>query len=78
MKNLLFILCFTIGLTIINAQTKDSLKVEQAIIKDSIAVLQAKADAIQTEIDIVPEGWNTFGTITFLIKPLCGKSRCKL
>lgn len=67
MKKILFVLSITFSFTFINAQTKDSLKVEQDLIKDSIAILQAKSDALQAQMDIVPEGWDTFGQITFLI-----------
>ncbi len=67
MKKLLFIFCFVFSFSTINAQTIDSLKVEQAILKDSVATLQAKVDAIQAKLDVIPEGWNTSGKITLLI-----------
>ena len=61
MKKVLFILIITFSSTIVKAQNIDSLKTEQTILKDSIAVLQAKSDGIQATLDIVPEGWDTFG-----------------
>ena len=67
MKKILFIFSIIFSFTFTNAQTKDSLKVEQAILKDSVATLQAKVDAIQAKLDVIPEGWNTFGKITLLI-----------
>ena len=67
MKKLLFIFCFVVSFSAINAQSIDSLKVEQAILKDSVATLQVKVDAIQAKLDVIPEGWNTFGKITLLI-----------
>ena len=67
MKKLVLIITLVFGVTLMNAQTKEELKAEQAILKDSIAPLQARVDALQAKIDIVPEGWNTTGKLTFLI-----------
>jgi len=59
---LLLTLIFSIGL--INAQTKEELLAEKAILTDSIKKLQKEADALQSEVDNLP-GWRfkTFGTI---------------
>jgi len=64
MKKILFLLLTVFVFTLANAQTKDELKAEQAILKDSIAPLQAKVDGLQSTIDALP-GWRfkTFGTI---------------
>ena len=51
---LLFILILSIGL--INAQTKEELLAEKAILTDSIKKLQKEADALQSEVDNLP-GW---------------------
>ncbi len=66
MKKLITLLLLLV-VTYASAQTKDELKAQQAKLKDSIAPLQAQIDALQKEIDKVPEGWNTNGKITFLI-----------
>lgn len=66
MKKIITLILF-FSITIISAQTKEELKAQQATLKDSIAPLQAQVDALQKEIDKVPEGWNTRGKITFLI-----------
>ena len=65
MKRLLLLLPFFIGMTSTNAQqTLEELKAIQGPKKDSIAAIQARVDAIQTEIDDLP-GWKkgAFGTI---------------
>lgn len=64
MKNLIFVLTLLFSLSLLNAQTKDSLKIEQKKFKDSIDTLQKKVDGIQSEIDGLP-GWRlkAFGTI---------------
>lgn len=48
----------------VNAQTKEELESELGIKKDSIKALQSKADALQSQIDVLP-GWEikAFGTI---------------
>ena len=73
MKKIFFTITLLFAVISANAQTdlvlktKDSLKVEQTILKDSLEMLQTKIDALQSQIDLVPEGWNTFGKITLLI-----------
>jgi len=67
MQKLILLCLVLLSFSFVNAQSIDSLKVEQAILKDSVANLQAKVDAIQAKLDVIPEGWNTFGKITFLI-----------
>lgn len=64
MKKLIFHLIMIFSITSILAQTKEELKSIQASKNDSIAALQAKVDAIQSEIDAIP-GWKigAFGTI---------------
>lgn len=64
MKKLTLLLLFTLSFSLINAQTKEELLAEKAILTDSINTIQKKADALQSEIDNLP-GWRfkTFGTI---------------
>lgn len=61
-KFILPLLLFVVTLT--HAQTKEELLSVQKSKKDSVAALQKKVDAIQSEIDALP-GWRmkTFGTI---------------
>ena len=56
-----FAMCFVI---LVNAQTKEELLAELGPKKDSIASIQARANAIQAQIDALP-GWKVgaFGTI---------------
>jgi hypothetical protein len=63
MKRLLTLI-FLFSFVVVTAQTKEELLAKQKPIKDSIAVLKKKADAIQSEIDQLP-GWRikAFGTI---------------
>lgn len=64
MKKTLILLLTIFSFNLLNAQTKEELKAEQAILKDSIAPLQDKIDDLQSTIDALP-GWRfkTFGTI---------------
>ena len=64
MKKLVFILILALSASITNAQTAEELKALQKPKKDSIAALQAKVNALQSQIDALP-GWKTgaFGTI---------------
>lgn len=64
MKKIVLIITLVFGVTLMNAQTREELKTEQGIKKDSIAALQKKVDALQDEIDAYP-GWKirAFGTI---------------
>lgn len=64
MKKSLLLFIFFGGMSLLNAQTVEELKSEQAIKKDSIATLQSKVDALQSQIDALP-GWKfgAFGTI---------------
>lgn len=64
MKKLTLLLLFTLSFSLINAQTKEELLAEKAILTDSINTIQKKADALQSEVDNLP-GWRfkTFGTI---------------
>jgi len=64
MKKLIFVIVLMLGATSIYAQTREELKAEQALKKDSIAKLQGKVDALQGKIDAFP-GWKTgaFGII---------------
>lgn len=64
MKKLIFALSFFVGISSINAQTKEELTALKKEKTDSIAVLKGKADAIQGQIDALP-GWrlNASGTI---------------
>src|SRR5210317_1795101 len=63
MKKLLLALSLIIGISSLNAQTKEELKALQKEKNDSIAVLKGKADAIQAEIDALP-GWRLKATGT--------------
>ena len=60
--SLLFI--FIISIFPLYAQTLDELKSEQSIKKDSVAAIQARVNALQSQIDAFP-GWRfkVFGTI---------------
>ena len=63
MKKVILALCFLIGMSTLNAQTKEELKALQKEKNDSIGVLKGKADAIQAEIDALP-GWRLKATGT--------------
>lgn len=63
MKKLLLALSLIIGISSLNAQTKEELKALQKEKNDSIAVLKGKADAIQAELDALP-GWRLKATGT--------------
>jgi len=64
MKNLLLSAFFLFAVSISFAQTEQELKVERNVKKDSIAAIQKRVDAIQSQIDALP-GWRfgAFGTI---------------
>ena len=64
MKKTIFFLCLFFFVSLSKAQTKEELKALQHTKNDSIAALQTKVDAIQSEIDALP-GWRfkAFGTI---------------
>ncbi|MBW1297982.1 DUF3078 domain-containing protein [Aquimarina litoralis] len=65
MKKIVFTCIFLIaGIQIGLAQTEEELKTKLAAKKDSIAAIQGRADAIQSQIDALP-GWKigAFGTI---------------
>jgi hypothetical protein len=59
-----FVLLLLISTTFVHAQTLDELKSEQAVKKDSIADIQKRVSALQSQIDAFP-GWRfkAFGTI---------------
>lgn len=63
MKKLIVLLSF-LGIGVLNAQTLDELKALQQEKKDSIAAIQTRVDALQSQIDAFP-GWRigAFGTI---------------
>jgi hypothetical protein len=63
MKKLIVLLSF-LGMGVLNAQTLDELKALQQEKKDSIAAIQTRVDALQSQIDAFP-GWRigAFGTI---------------
>lgn len=64
MKKIILIITLIVSVTMVNAQTKEELESELGIKKDSIKALQSKADALQSQIDVLP-GWEikAFGTI---------------
>ncbi|MGB5430713.1 DUF3078 domain-containing protein, partial [Eudoraea sp.] len=64
MKKLLLLALFVLGGVYTYAQTKEELQTLKASKTDSIAAIQARADAIQAQIDALP-GWKlgAFGTI---------------
>lgn len=64
MKKVIFLALLAFGVGIINAQTKEELLADKAILTDSIKKLQSEADALQSQVDNLP-GWRfkTFGTI---------------
>lgn len=64
MKKIIFVLALCASMTTTFAQTAEELKAEQAPKKDSIAAIQARVDALQSQIDALP-GWKkgAFGTI---------------
>lgn len=63
MKKLIVLLSF-LGTGVLNSQTLDELKALQQEKKDSIAAIQTRVDALQSQIDAYP-GWRigAFGTI---------------
>lgn len=63
MKKILLAFILLIGLNYSNAQTKEELKALKKEKTDSISALQAKADAIQADIDALP-GWRFKATGT--------------
>ncbi|MEN8800266.1 MAG: DUF3078 domain-containing protein [Flavobacteriaceae bacterium] len=66
MKNFILLLVLLTGSMTALAQTKDELKADLATKNDSISAIQARADAIQAQIDGLP-GWKVgaLGTIGF-------------
>ena len=64
MKKIILLFVFFSGIVLLNAQTVEELKQEQATKKDSIAALQNKVAALQSQIDAL-SGWKygAFGTI---------------
>jgi len=64
MKNLVFTLVAFLTISATYAQTADELKALQGPKKDSIAAIQGRVDALQSQIDALP-GWKkgAFGTI---------------
>ncbi len=64
MKKLVLTLAAVFAMTSSYAQTADELKALQGPKKDSIAAIQGRVDALQTQIDALP-GWKkgAFGTI---------------
>ncbi len=64
MKRVLFICALVFSMNTTFAQTVDELKAEQATKKDSIAAIQGRVNALQSQIDAFP-GWKkgAFGTI---------------
>ncbi len=64
MKKLLFIAMGLLFAVSAQAQTEEELKAQMAPKKDSIAAIQARVDAIQSQLDALP-GWKVgaFGTI---------------
>ncbi len=64
MKKIILSVAFCLGLTTINAQTKEELKTQKAEKQAEADALQAEANAIQAKIDALP-GWTkgAFGTI---------------
>ena len=64
MKKSILLFVFFGGIALSSAQTIEELKSEQTIKKDSIAAIQGRVDALQSQIDALP-GWKygAFGTI---------------
>lgn len=64
MKNVFLIIIFFVSLISVKAQTVEELKSQQAIKKDSISSIQSRVNALQAQIDALPE-WKikAFGTI---------------
>ena len=64
MKKIGFIFIFFMGLTLMNAQTKEELKAQKAEEQKKADSIQAIANKIQAQIDALP-GWRTgvFGTV---------------
>ncbi|MEL7268495.1 MAG: DUF3078 domain-containing protein [Bacteroidota bacterium] len=64
MKRLLLMLSFVGLATSLQAQTAEEIKAEMAPKKDSIAAIQGRVDALQSQLDALP-GWKigAFGTI---------------
>ncbi|MEO1484174.1 MAG: DUF3078 domain-containing protein [Bacteroidota bacterium] len=64
MKRLLLMLSFVGLATSVQAQTAEEIKAEMAPKKDSIAAIQGRVDALQSQLDALP-GWKigAFGTI---------------
>ncbi len=63
MKRILLLAFLLLGISAAQAQTKEELQALKAEKQDSINALQAKADAIQAEIDALP-GWRLRATGT--------------
>ena len=63
MKRILLLAFLLLGISVAQAQTKEELQALKAEKQDSINALQAKADAIQAEIDALP-GWRLRATGT--------------
>lgn len=63
-KNLLLVFIIFVGISSMNAQTKEELKVEKAEKEAALKELKGEVDAIQAKIDALP-GWNygAFGTV---------------
>ncbi len=64
MKKVIFAVAAMLAMTFANAQTIEDLKAKQAAQKDSLKAVQARVDALQSEIDAFP-GWKKgiFGTV---------------
>src|SRR5690606_28885387 len=64
MKKIAITLTMLLGLAYSYGQTIEDLKSEQSAKKDSIAAIQARVDALQSQIDAFP-GWKigAFGTV---------------
>ncbi|EDP97218.1 DUF3078 domain-containing protein [Kordia algicida OT-1] len=64
MRKIVFAIALCIGITSMNAQTKEELQAKKAEKQAAADALQAEANAIQAEIDALP-GWRkgAFGTI---------------
>ncbi|KAB1069836.1 DUF3078 domain-containing protein [Tamlana haliotis] len=64
MKKTLLICALFIGITTVNAQTKEELKALKSAKEDSISALQSEVDALKKQIEKFP-GWHygAFGTI---------------
>lgn len=64
MKKLILCAAFVLGMTAMQAQTKEELKAQKSEKQAEADALQSEADALQAQIDALP-GWNkgAFGTI---------------